>query len=249
MNKTLLVSALLFFVSFSIYGQTAPWTKNGSDVYVSNPNDNVLIGVTSLPSFKLEVAGNGVRFKNPSTATGSYTTFRIQGPNYTHGLEIDFFGNNNITSDLNWSYGGGAGSGAIVNVNPKPLVLGTNNLPRLFIDGTGNVGVGTITPDFKLTVNGKIKAEELQVVVDVPADYVFTPEYNLMSLNEVAKYIEANNHLPNIPSAEYIKENGWQVGEMNNKLLEKVEELTLYLIQLKQENEELKRRIEKLEGN
>jgi len=118
----------------------------------------------------------------------------------------------------------------------------------------GNVGIGTSSIDYKLTVNGKIKAEEVKVVVDVPSDFVFESDYTLRSLEEVEKFISENKHLPNVPSAKEIKENGWEVGEMSNKLLEKVEELTLYLIELKKENEkmkqennELKVRIEKLE--
>jgi hypothetical protein len=105
---------------------------------------------------------------------------------------------------------------------------------RMVIKANGNVGIGTTQPTQKLTINGKILAEEIQVVVDVPADYVFNPEYDLMSLSEVSKFIEQSKHLPNVPSAEELKMNGWNVGEMNNKLLEKVEELTLYILQLEE---------------
>ncbi|MFZ5972137.1 MAG: hypothetical protein ACOYXA_11140, partial [Bacteroidota bacterium] len=72
-------------------------------------------------------------------------------------------------------------------------------------------------------------------------------DYNLKPLEEVEQFIKENKHLPGVPNAESLKANGWQVGEMNNKLLEKVEELTLYLIELKRENEDLKIRLEKLE--
>jgi hypothetical protein len=116
-----------------------------------------------------------------------------------------------------------------------------------FLSGlNGNIGIGTTNPDFRLTVNGKIKAEEIQVVVDVPADYVFDTDYKLQSLEEVESYIKANKHLPGIPDAQSLKTNGWQVGEMNNKLLEKVEELTLYLIELKRDITELKKENELL---
>ncbi len=67
-------------------------------------------------------------------------------------------------------------------------------------------------------------------MVDVPADYVFEKEYYLRPLTEVEKFVLENKHLPGMPDAQTLIKNGWQVGEMNNKLLEKVEELTLILL-------------------
>jgi hypothetical protein len=75
-------------------------------------------------------------------------------------------------------------------------------------------------------------------------DYVFEPEYKLPSLLELEQYIKANKHLPEVPSAEQVKENGLSVGEMNAILLMKVEELTLHLIELKRENEIQQHRID-----
>ena len=111
----------------------------------------------------------------------------------------------------------------------------------------GNVGIGTTTVPERLNVNGKIKCEEVQVVVDVPADYVFESEYKLPPLSELDGYIQQNKHLPGVPNAQTLKTNGWNVGEMNNKLLEKIEELTLYMIELKKENEKLKQRMNNIE--
>jgi hypothetical protein len=140
-----------------------------------------------------------------------------------------------------------------LNSQEMPFNFYTTSAPsspvkRMTISMNGNVGIGNANPDQKLTVNGKIKCEEVDVVVDVPADYVFENDYSLMPLTEVARYIRENKHLPNVPNAQTLKENGWPVGEMNNKLLEKVEELTLYLIELKKENDALKDRLNKLEG-
>lgn len=106
---------------------------------------------------------------------------------------------------------------------------GVNN--SIFINSAGNVGIGTALQDFKLTVNGNIKAKEIQVVANIPADYVFEEDYFLKPLEEVEAYVKEYKHLPGIPSANEIKEQGWQVGEMSNKLLEKVEELTLHIIE------------------
>ena len=106
----------------------------------------------------------------------------------------------------------------------------------------------------RLSVDGEVIAKEIKVQVGIPADYVFDVDYELMPLKQVEDYVTANKHLPNIPSAQTLVEEGWNVGEMNNKLLEKVEELTLYLIQfnkdmaqLSEENRQLKERLAELE--
>jgi len=112
----------------------------------------------------------------------------------------------------------------------------------------GNVGIGTNNPNTKLSVNGDIKAKEVNVTLEGWADFVFKPNYNLRPLSEVEQFIKTNNHLPEIPSEAEVKENGIGLGEMNAKLLQKVEELTLYLIELKKENDSLKERMNKFEG-
>lgn len=100
----------------------------------------------------------------------------------------------------------------------------------------GNVGIGTTTPDSKLAVKGKVHAEEVKVDLSVPApDYVFNGDYKLQTLEEVQNYIKEHGHLSNIPSAQEIEENGIQLGVMNMRLLEKIEELTLYTLQQQQE--------------
>jgi hypothetical protein len=217
-------------------------TNAGGNIAVMTLKGSGNVGIgTSTPGYSLDIQGFGSRILNPSTSTTGYTTFRLQGPNYANGLEIDYFGNNNIISDPNWSYGGGAGSAAIVNVNAKPLAFGTNNLGRMLIDANGNVGIGTFTPDQKLTVKGIVHAQEVRVDLSVPGpDYVFEKNYKLPSLKEIKSYIDQNKHLPEVPSATEMEKNGVRLGEMNMLLLKKVEELTLYMIELKKEIEVLK---------
>ncbi len=113
----------------------------------------------------------------------------------------------------------------------------------LRIDKDGDIGIGITNPTSKLHVDGNIIAEEVKIQDVTGADFVFKEDYDLKPLSEVEKYISENGHLPDIPSASEMKENGVQMGELNMKLLQKIEELTLYTIDLKKENEELKSEI------
>jgi len=112
----------------------------------------------------------------------------------------------------------------------------------------GTVAVGTInTQGYAFAVNGGILAEEVKVIIDVPAsDYVFEKDYNLKSLNEVQQFVETHKHLPEVPSAAEFKRDGYKVGQMDDLLLRKVEELTLYLLAQQKEIETLKTELKTL---
>lgn len=117
------------------------------------------------------------------------------------------------------------------------------------------IGIGTNTPDELLTVKGKIHTQE--VIVDlngaVAPDFVFekyfnsfsllNPDYEFLTLKEIESFIKINHHLPKIPSAQEIEENGLSLKEMNLLLLEKIEELTLFTIQQQKEIDILKIKI------
>lgn len=107
-----------------------------------------------------------------------------------------------------------------------------------------NVGIGTTNPTSKLTVAGNINAREIKVTVDVGADFVFEKDYDLPSLHSVDKFIKENKHLPEIDSAEKMKKDGINLSEMNIKLLQKIEELTLYSIEQNKKIENLEKKIE-----
>ncbi|SEO96928.1 hypothetical protein SAMN05444671_3850 [Flavobacterium sp. CF108] len=105
----------------------------------------------------------------------------------------------------------------------------------------GNVGIGINSPQNKLDVNGTIHAKEVKVDVTGWPDYVFKNNYNLPTLEEVEKHIKEKGHLENIPNEEEALENGISLGEMNAKLLQKIEELTLYIIKQNKEIDLLKK--------
>ena len=108
-----------------------------------------------------------------------------------------------------------------------------------FFKNNGRVGIGTTNPDSKLSVKGNIHAQEVKVDLNgaVAPDYVFDVNYKLLTLQEVQEFINKNGHLPNIPSAKDMNEEGVKLKEMNLKLLEKIEELTLYVLK---QNERIK---------
>jgi hypothetical protein len=162
--------------------------------------------------------------------------------------------------------------GAIFPTDTSLVIWSNSNANNYLVlqPSWGNTGVGTYTPNaklhlngnmligsnsariatgYQLSVDGKIMAEEVTVQNSTTwPDYVFDAEYILMPLAEVEQSIKKNKHLPNIPSALEIKQKGIELGEMNRKLMEKVEELTLYVIELNKKNEILSRKVQTLES-
>jgi hypothetical protein len=99
--------------------------------------------------------------------------------------------------------------------------------------------------NFKIKGNGVVYSRELNVRLTAFPDYVFSKEYSLMDLKELEEYIKVNKHLPNVPTASQIEQDGANVGELIKTQMEKIEELTLYTIELKKEVEALKKRLDK----
>lgn len=144
-------------------------------------------------------------------------------------------------------------------------IVNTNNPTKLVVNGSGertefggdvilhgDVGIGTTSFDdsqngkhYRLSVDGKVRCREVKVN-STWADHVFEESYTLLSLAEVEAYIAEYGHLPGMPTAAEVAENGVELGGMQVKLLEKIEELTLHLIRLEKENQALKSQIESL---
>jgi hypothetical protein len=136
--------------------------------------------------------------------------------------------------------------------------LFTGGKNRLRINHRGNVGIGTANPDAKLTVKGKIHAEEVLVDLKVPADYVFQKyytgasslkeSYKMPTLEEVEAFTKKNHHLPEIPSAKQLQTEGLHIKEMTVLLLQKVEELTLYTIEQEKQIKGLKKELSEIKN-
>jgi hypothetical protein len=216
-------------------------------------NGNVGIGTTS-PSYALDVAGGVIKAGNALTMQSSLQ----QQNNWQRGnVSYGVYWN---PSALNWSVTDQTYNQASLQIDGSGSLLYTSHsgalsspqtdaqwhaFDRFYVRYDGNVGIGTTNPTSKLSVNGTIQAKE--VVVNTGwADYVFSPKYRLRPLSEVAAYIQQNHHLPEIPSEAEVKEQGVSLGEMQSKLLAKVEELTLHMIQAEARNDRLEREVREL---
>lgn len=138
----------------------------------------------------------------------------------------------------------------ITNVGYNSTVFATggfgNETERMVITVDGNIGIGKNDPTDKLEVNGRIHARSVKVDLDDWPDYVFLPKYKLKPLKDVKSFIKENGHLQNVPTAKEIIENGLDLGGIDKILMEKVEELTLYLIEKDEEVERMQKEYNKL---
>lgn len=217
-----------------------------------NSSGNVGIG-TENPAYKLDVNGD-VRFFNfvlegNSSITRSLTdNFAYQSKNVGHnsfGWYVDSW---DTSSASLWQSGVGG------------MRFFTGGQFRMAIHRSGNIGIGTDSPTQKLDVNGNIKgnniysngtvfANEVKVEATAWSDFVFDKEYKLLPLNEVKAHIEEYKHLPDMPSEKQVIEEGINVAEMQAKLLQKIEELTLYIIEQGNKNKELEQQIKELKAS
>ena len=116
------------------------------------------------------------------------------------------------------------------NTDKSKYAFNINGTNRMLIQSDGNVGIGTTSPSYKLDVAGTLRAREI-IVNTTGADFVFADDYRLRPLSEVEAFISENNHLPEIQSAQEMQENGVSMNELQIQLLQKIEELTLYILQ------------------
>jgi len=137
----------------------------------------------------------------------------------------------------------GAENFAVVSANQAAWPY-TSYTTRFVVNSrTGNVGIGTLNINdatYKLYVENGIRTRKIVVDQATWPDYVFQPGYHRPSLDSVAQYIQANHHLPGMPSADSVAQNGINLGDNQAQLLKKIEELTLYVIELRKEVDQLK---------
>lgn len=243
---------IIFFILlgctlFPAYGQWQGSNDIDGDIY---RNGNVGIGGTPRSVSKLTIKGLSSPYPDNKVlyieTNGESSIFRDQifiSSNLPTGYGIAFAGQGHHRAGIYAENYGGTESFV------GRLTLWARGNSGTIIFDAGKVGIGTTeTGTHRLAVEGTIGAREIKVEADSWSDFVFDDNYKLKGLEEVESFINENNHLPDIPSENEVLKNGIQLGEMNAKLLQKIEELTLYMIEQNKKTEKLIEKVDKLES-
>jgi hypothetical protein len=204
--------------------------------YMRGSDGNIGIG-TANPLAKLEVYNGNILVRNAANIDNESTIMIAHSIKYA---DRDTFG----ISLRTITQSSGTNAYGMQFFTQESYITGQTE--KLRILGNGNVGIGVINPTNKLDVNGTIHSKEVKVDLLGWSDFVFKKNYKLPTLEEVENHIKEKGHLENIPSEEEVLKNGINLGEMDSKLLQKIEELTLYSINQNKKIEEQAKEIESL---
>jgi|GEM_PF-2474457 len=206
--------------------------------------------VTASPQQTLFVTKNhkvGIQKSNPREVLHISNAFTF----HDGGNDIISFGYSPSSGGLDLNPSGYASE---IRMDPSSgrlsfgvsALVSTGPVSTLHITKEGRVGIGTSSPDHLLTVAGRVHARSIECTVNAGADFVFEKDYALMPLDELDAFVTQHKHLPEIAPAKVMEEEGICIEEMNIRLLQKVEELTLYTIQQQKEIDALNQKVKAL---
>ena len=235
--------------------------ETDKSIAVGRDNTNYGYVTTTIGNRNIIYGSYSLAFGNFNTSDGTYST-ALGSKNKVYGTNTTAVGFNNLVSGTTFAGSVALGNGNSTNANyaiavglginnavSNSLMIGVNDNSKMTFLSNGNVLIAKTTQapnsTYKLDVNGTIRANKV-VVNTTGADFVFDSTYNLLPLQEVETFIQQNKHLPNIPSATEMQKNGLDMGDQQTKLLQKVEELTLYLIEQSKKIEQLQSEINAL---
>ena len=197
------------------------------------------VNTTSYDDRQIHIFGNSPSSTNLILSANYENSYRWKFKTTDRGnaIDLDIVGTNNSDQEEQ-----------IIKFSPsfsgRPELSFMNDW---MVINNGNMGLGTISPTERLSVNGNIRSKEIKVEAKDWPDYVFQQDYQLPTLAEIEQQIKLNGHLTDMPSAKEVEINGIALGEMNKLLLKKVEELTLHLIEKEKQMEEQNRRLIQVE--
>lgn len=221
----------------------------GGNVQVNSFNPYIKLQQANVDKGFVDLSSDDFRLGTYAGNTAGSVRVRVNGQ---ERMNISPEGTMNLINGLDAGLNSngylmfGSVTGSNIVIDNNEIIARTNGAAGALVlqhdGGTVRIGNVAVPSGYKFAINGKMLCEELRVkLAGNWPDYVFNKNYNLLPLSELKKFIEQNNHLPNIPRASAIEKEGLEVGDMQKKMMEKIEELTLYVIDLQKQIEELKK--------
>jgi fibronectin type 3 domain-containing protein len=240
--------------STTYYYRVRAVNASGNSAYTSEVSATTLVTIPSTPAGLSAVASSSstisIQWSDNSSNEVEFEIERSErsGSGFvligTSPANATTFSDSSLISGMTYYYrvratngGGSSAYTSEANATTLPIEGGTQLCENIYCDGNGGVGIGTPTvpTGYRMAVKGKVMAEGVKVALETEwPDYVFEEGYKLMDIDALKKFIEANGHLPNVPAAHKVANEGVDVAEINVVLLEKIEELSLYLINMEE---------------
>ncbi|WP_109697576.1 bZIP transcription factor [Chitinophaga deserti] len=243
-------------INYGIYGDSLSgfrfrWLAHNNTAISYNTDERLIMHLDNTGVLNVKT---GIVSPNPifgSNINSKYNKVVILGPNQPAGVDSKrdiSFEFQNAGKTMIRSYRGGSWDTYMQFLtNPASNAGYVDPIVHMHINHDGKVGIGTTTPQSLLAVNGDITAKKVKVTQTGWPDYVFDPAFDLRPLLQVEAHILRERRLPDVPSATEIEKKGLDIGEMQKIQMQKIEEITLYLIELKKENDKLKDKVAALE--